>query len=206
MASQSVRIVGLLMLSWKLRRLGAKRLEVYALWLGLLVVLGALYWRIYIHYCAHYCQVLCLPLMLLGLVLSGAFQCDGVPIRSHKSASVSSDPQAFLSVTDNSVSPVYWFPDNLILTPASFWPVALTLSGVVMFLEIYVAVRLFFVGTPKATTWLGTFGRVFSIEVARPMSLFVLDAATVVQAAVWVDSLAQFVPFSLASLLVIGKV
>lgn len=42
MASQSVRIVGLLMLSWRLRRLGAKRLEVYALWLGLLVVLGAL--------------------------------------------------------------------------------------------------------------------------------------------------------------------
>ena len=92
-------------------------------------------------------------------------------------------------------------PDPII----SFWPVALTLSGVVMFLEIYVAVRLFFVGTPKATTWLGTLGRVFSLEVARPMSLFVLDAATVVQAAIWVDSLAQFVPFSLASLLVIGR-
>ena len=74
-----------------------------------------------------------------------------------------------------------------------------------MFLEIYVAVRLFFRGTPKATTWSGTFGRVFSLEIARPMSLFVLDAATVVQTAIWVDSLAQFIPFSLASLLVIGK-
>lgn len=73
-----------------------------------------------------------------------------------------------------------------------------------MTLEIYVAVRLFLVGTPKTTTWLGGFGRVFSIEVARPMSLFVLDAATIVQAAIWVDSLAQFIPFSLASLLVIG--
>lgn len=73
-----------------------------------------------------------------------------------------------------------------------------------MFLEIYVAVRLFLVGSPTATTWLGGLGRIFSIEVARPMSLFVLDAATVIQAAIWVDSLAQFVPFSLASLLVIG--
>lgn len=40
MASQSVRIVGLLMLSWRLRRLGAKQLEVYALWFGLFIVLG----------------------------------------------------------------------------------------------------------------------------------------------------------------------
>ncbi|KZT74386.1 hypothetical protein DAEQUDRAFT_190835 [Daedalea quercina L-15889] len=40
MASQSVRIVGLLILTWRLRHLGIKRLELYALWFGLLVVLG----------------------------------------------------------------------------------------------------------------------------------------------------------------------
>lgn len=43
MASQSVRIVGLLMLSWRLRHLGAKRLEIYALWLSLVIVLGMFY-------------------------------------------------------------------------------------------------------------------------------------------------------------------
>ncbi|EPT03791.1 hypothetical protein FOMPIDRAFT_160287 [Fomitopsis schrenkii] len=153
MASQSVRIVGLLMLSWRLRRLGAKQLEVYALWFGLFIVLGLVF--------------------AVNATGTGAVSVLG----------------------PSGVSICY---------RQYFWPVALTLSGVVMFLEIYVAVRLFLVGSPTATTWLGGLGRIFSIEVARPMSLFVLDAATVIQAAIWVDSLAQFVPFSLASLLVIG--
>ena len=75
MASQSVRIVGLLMLSWKLRRLGAKRLEVYALWLGLLVVLGTSKLCLLSSLYTHLTQVLFLPSMLLGPVLPGVFSC-----------------------------------------------------------------------------------------------------------------------------------
>ncbi|KAH9938153.1 uncharacterized protein B0H18DRAFT_5181 [Fomitopsis serialis] len=153
MASQSVRIVGLLMLTWRLRRFGMKRLETYALWFGLLVVLGLVF--------------------ALNATGTGAISVIG--------------------------------PSGVgICYRQYFWPVALSLSGVVIFLEVYVAVRVFVLGTTHVTTRKSLLRRLFNMEVARPMSLFALDVATVVQGAMWVDSLAQFIPFSLASLLVIG--
>jgi len=152
MASQSVRIVGLLMLTWRLRRFGMQRLETYALWFGLLVVLGLVF--------------------AVNATGTGAISVIG--------------------------------PSGVAICYRQyFWPVALSLSGVVMFLEIYAAVRLFVLGTTHVTRK-SRLRRCFNMEVARPMCLFVLDVATVVQGAMWVDSLAQFIPFSLASLLVIG--
>ncbi|KAH9951587.1 hypothetical protein B0H21DRAFT_716659 [Amylocystis lapponica] len=43
MASQASRLVGLLMLSWKLRRYGVRRWETYALWTGLVVALALIF-------------------------------------------------------------------------------------------------------------------------------------------------------------------
>ncbi|TFY60354.1 hypothetical protein EVJ58_g5211 [Rhodofomes roseus] len=131
MASQSVRIVGLLMLTWRLRHFGMKRLETYALWFGLLTVLGLVF--------------------AVNATGTGAVSLVG--------------------------------PSGIAVCYRQyFWPVAISLSGVLMFLELYVAARLYVLGTPRSPA----------------------GKATVVQAAMWVDSLAQFIPFSLAALLVIG--
>jgi len=152
MAAQSARIAGLLMLSWKLSRLGAKRWEIYIFWAGLLSVLGLVF----------------------------ALNATGTGTTS--------------LIGPNGMSICY---------KRYFLPLSVSLSATLLALELYTIVRFVSIGLARSQAW-SIYSSLFNINVARAASLLVLDGCTAVPAAIWVNTLAQYIPFALGALLVIA--
>ncbi|CCM01588.1 uncharacterized protein FIBRA_03648 [Fibroporia radiculosa] len=147
MASYSVRMTGLLMISWKLRRLGVKRAELYILWFGLLCVLG----------------------LVFALNATGTGKTSVL-----ESTEVSICYKQYVS------------------------SISFSLSAILMALELYTAIRI----VSKRLN--GNNSSPTTIDVARPVCLLIFDAAIIIPATRWCNTLVQYIPYSLGALLVIG--
>ncbi|KZT05504.1 uncharacterized protein LAESUDRAFT_760062 [Laetiporus sulphureus 93-53] len=155
MASHSIRIAGLLMLSWQLKRFGVKRWESYAFWLGLFAALG----------------------LVFGLNATGT------------------GTTQYRTVGSTGTSICY---------RQYFFPLSLSLSATLIVLELYAVIRMVSMGHILSSRLHMRFRDRLNIHVARGASLLVLDIFTIVPSAKWVNTLAEFVPFSLGALLVIA--
>ncbi|PCH41023.1 hypothetical protein WOLCODRAFT_162747 [Wolfiporia cocos MD-104 SS10] len=83
-----------------------------------------------------------------------------------------------------------------------FLPLSLSLSAGLMSLELFCTLRLISLNSPTSRLRDVVVGAL-NLNVTRALSLLVLDVMVVVPAAIWVNMLAQYIPYSVGSILVL---
>jgi hypothetical protein len=92
----------------------------------------------------------------------------------------------------------------LILPLLSFLPLSLAFSSIYITLELYLIVRLASILAPPFLSFLHRLGCLRDIRIIWGLSLLLLDLLTIFPMAVFTNVLAEFIPFSIGSLAVLG--
>lgn len=211
MAGQAARLLGLMKLSLDLKKMGVRRWETYAFWGWLVFALGEQcesLLRVYFEPCQcschvciechwHRCHEVC-SFAQLGKSTSSYFI-------SHQRRRYSKYAQcrSVLSQTVRStLDPIIWNIAHLVC--CSVLGTAVVSSALDIILEVYCLIRILYLIVPAFLSSQHKVDALVDVRVSRALSLLILDLASAAPAARSFGVLADFLPFSIGALLVLG--